>query len=117
MTESINRWTDLCTIIVTRRLGPIGLKFGASLVLVHLQRLPNGDFVLNAANTGLGDAILCHGSQATSLALPHNPATNREEIQRVVEQRGFISEVRNIEHCLKLSNTIPLILIIVLVQI
>ena len=78
-----------------RRLGSIGLKYGASMILAHLKEAPSGGgYTLNVANTGLGDAILCHGSQVTTLTVPHNPATNWDEVIRVVKEKGFISEVR-----------------------
>ena len=77
----------------------IGLKYGASMILAHLKEAPSGGggYTLNVANTGLGDAILCHGSQVTTLTVPHNPATNRDEVIRVVKEKGFISEVRERE--------------------
>lgn len=78
---------------ISRKLGSIGLKYGASMVLVHLRQDPEEGFVLNVANTGLGEAILCHGSRVTPLTSCHNPATNREEVHRVVKEKGFISEV------------------------
>ena len=75
-------------------MGSIGLKYGASMILAHLKEAPSGGgYTLNVANTGLGDAILCHGSQVTTLTVPHNPATNRDEVIRVVKEKGFISEV------------------------
>uniref|UniRef100_A0A1X7U6N2 Uncharacterized protein n=1 Tax=Amphimedon queenslandica TaxID=400682 RepID=A0A1X7U6N2_AMPQE len=75
------------------RLGSIGLKYGASMILAHLKEAPSGGgYTLNVANTGLGDAILCHGSQVTTLTVPHNPATNRDEVRLVVKEKGFISE-------------------------
>ena len=79
-------------------MGSIGLKYGASMILAHLKEAPSGGgYTLNVANTGLGDAILCHGSQVTTLTVPHNPATNRDEVIRVVKEKGFISEVRERE--------------------
>ena len=77
-----------------RRLGSLGLKYGASMILTHLkQDTTGGGYTLNVANTGLGDAILCHGSQVTPLTVAHNPATNRDEVRRIVKEKGFISEV------------------------
>ena len=76
-----------------RELRQIGLKYGASVVLCHLKEESNGEFTLNTANTGLGEAILCSGNQVTVLTNPHNPATNKEESNRVAQEKGFISEV------------------------
>ena len=70
------------------------MKYGASMILTHLkQDTTGGGYTLNVANTGLGDAILCHGSQVTPLTVAHNPATNRDEVRRIVKEKGFISEV------------------------
>ena len=78
-----------------RRLGSIGLKYGASLVLAHLCiDDTSGDVKLNIGNTGLGEVVMCTGSKVTPLVIPHNPANNKEEIERVVKQKGFISEVQ-----------------------
>ena len=65
------------------------MKYGASMILTHLkQDTTGGGYTLNVANTGLGDAILCHGSQVTPLTVAHNP-----EVRRIVKEKGFISEV------------------------
>ena len=70
------------------------MKYGASMILTHLkQDTTGGGYTLNVANTGLGDAILCHGSQVTPLNVAHNPATNRDEVRCIVKEKGFISEV------------------------
>ena len=64
------------------------------MILTHLkQDTTGGGYTLNVANTGLGDAILCHGSQVIPLTVAHNPATNRDEVRRIVKEKGFISEV------------------------
>lgn len=78
---------------MSRDLGQLGLKYGASMVVCHILKKPNGDYILNTANTGLGEAILCTGSQVTTVTNPHNPATNKAEATRVAQEKGFISEV------------------------
>jgi serine/threonine protein phosphatase PrpC len=75
-----------------RKLGDIGLKFGASMVVVHLCRKSNGEVTANIGNVGLGEAILCCRGQVTPLVSPHSPSTNKDEIYRVVKEKGFISE-------------------------
>lgn len=69
------------------------------MVLVHLYVNDGGDVMMDMGNVGLGEAILCTGSKATSLVVPHNPATHKDEIHRVVKEKGFISEVCVIGNC------------------
>ena len=75
-------------------MGEVGQKYGSSLILSHFKQLPNGRHVLNIANTGLGEAVLLHGRRMEVLASAHFPSRSREEIARITEQAGFISEVR-----------------------
>ena len=77
-----------------RKIGEVGQKFGSSLILSHFKKLPNGSHVLNIANTGLGEAILLDSRRMVVLASPHIPSRSKEEIARITERAGFISEVR-----------------------
>ena len=81
-------------MFISRKLGEIGTQFGSSAVVSHIHMLPNGSYVLNAANTGLGEAILCRSGRAVPLTTPHNPAVNVNERTRIADTRGFVSQVR-----------------------
>lgn len=80
---------------IYRRLGETGQKYGSSVTMCHLRKnSKNGDsYTLNVANTGLGEAILCSGRSIETIASAHNPATNREEVKRIVDKGGYVSEV------------------------
>ena len=77
-----------------RKLGEIGQQYGSSAVICHIHMLPNGSYVLNVANTGLGEAILCRSGRGVPLTTPHAPATNFNERTRIADTRGFVSQVR-----------------------
>lgn len=81
------------SILYCRQLGEIGQRYGCSVVLCHFHALKDGTYVLNVANTGLGEAILCRSGRAVPLTTPHSPSTNIKERTRVVDAKGFISQV------------------------
>lgn len=72
----------------------MGQQYGSSAVLCHLHALPEGGYVLNVANTGLGEAILCRSGRAVPLTTPHTPSSNMSERTRIADTRGFVSQVR-----------------------
>ena len=77
-----------------RELGEIGQKYGCSIVLCHIHPVRGkGAYHLNIANTGLGEAILCRNGHAIPLTVTHSPASNPTERTRVVDAKGFISQV------------------------
>lgn len=83
------------TLLYLRELGEIGQKYGCSVVLCHIHHARRrGVYLLNTANTGLGEAILCRGGRAIPLTTTHSPATNPSERTRIIEAKGFISQVR-----------------------
>ena len=54
---------------------------------------PQGGYMLNVANTGLGEAILCRSGRPVPLTTAHSPATNAQERTRIADSRGFVSRV------------------------
>ena len=80
-------------LIVCRKLEEVGQQYGSSAVVCHIHMLANGSYVLNVANTGLGEAILCRNGRAVPLTTPHSPTTNIKERARIADARGFISQV------------------------
>ncbi len=68
-------------------------EYGCSVILSHIHALKDGMYVLNIANTGLGEAVLCRSGRAVPLTTPHNPATNSRERTRIADSRGFVSQV------------------------
>ena len=83
----------MCPSCVYRQLGTIGQKYGCSAVVCHIIAMPHGGYVLNVANTGLGEAILCRSGRPVPLTTPHSPATSAQERERIAESRGFVSRV------------------------
>lgn len=78
-----------------RALGETGQKYGCSAVLCHIHHVrKRGVYLLHTANTGLGEAVLCRGGRVVPLTTAHSPATNPSERTRIVEAKGFISQVR-----------------------
>ena len=76
-----------------RRLGETATEYGCSTILTHIHVLKNGAYILNVANTGLGEAILCRSGRAVPLTTAHEPSTNPRERTRIADSRGFISQV------------------------
>jgi len=85
------------TIIVCllfRRLGEVATENGCSTILAHIRMLKDGNYVLNVANSGIGEAILCRSGRPVPLTTPHDPGNNPMERTRIADSRGFVSQVK-----------------------
>lgn len=87
------KMTHTHTHACIRRLGEVATKYGCSAILSHIHMLKDGTYVLNVANTGLGEAILCRSGRAVPLTTSHDPSTNTRERTRIADSRGFVSQV------------------------
>ena len=91
--------SPICDVIVFspsvlyRKLGELGQKDGSSLILCHIQDIYEQTYRLSVASTGLGEAILCRSGRAVPLTSPHSPSSNTNEMMRVADARGFVSQV------------------------
>jgi PH domain/leucine-rich repeat-containing protein phosphatase len=80
-----------------RKLRSTGQRLGASGVLLHIQRHADdgqmNHFTLNVANVGDVEAVLCRRGEALMLTRKFVAVHDREEISRIVQHDGIITEV------------------------
>ena len=80
-----------------RRLKAAGQKLGASVAVLHLQRIASNNkvnqYTLQLANVGDVEAVLCRRGEALPLTRKFVTVEDREECDRVYNSNGIITEV------------------------
>jgi hypothetical protein len=75
------------------KLKALGQRSGASGALVHLRKQSNGHVMLNVANVGDVEVVLCRRGQQLTVTRRFTTTSDREECLRVSKSDGIINEV------------------------
>ncbi|XP_053401154.1 PH domain leucine-rich repeat-containing protein phosphatase 2-like isoform X2 [Mercenaria mercenaria] len=77
-----------------RKLKSTGQKVGAAGAICHLHKHPSGNspYVLNVANVGDVEVVICRRGEASVLSKLFSVSSNKEEMERICKSGGIVTE-------------------------